>query len=579
MILTMKARLRSFTFITNLDQHNVSRCIYKAIVLCLDQMRSRRTKLRCRPGIVEYNKDILEEEPRGSVYVCPHAVPSAKYPILQPVYSIKMSSGFPLPNPPFFSFSSVPSFLAQVEPHDGIGKHSLRECHDPDRPKVSPQKRPRILASERGNTDTSQEVPWHRNDLFIRKFDQQELRSIVEPQGEWIWGDLTCPIHTLLHSLVGITSEVPLLNTSLYLATRFLSSRHTLAFFYNLITAPVSTLKQESRVYHMLLYHLPQFPKMAALTKEQRMLTITAMVLLKPHISIASWPDTKLNKTWAYTERVSPPEYLNHSAYSHLPAMWPMPAQSPTDLLRRLNFTGTNAMINYHHTFRDMLHPHTNATSEQRMRAAYMLAITLIHELAHAVYICRFPALRVPAASLRPGWSTDEREPFFGAQRKPELGHALETCLFDGGKILSLGEDPEFKLGLGWQRWPDVDDVGVKHHSVENQSIPLVRIGSRAPKWETVYAIKHEWIRRQFDRGFWKRLEGEGLGTGLLTVDKDLGSRRRNYDFIGGRGEDGFESGASSKGRGPVDGVVRPGQELVESEPEDVDDDDDDKDE
>jgi hypothetical protein len=496
--------------------------------------------------------------------------------ILQPLYTFKMSSGFPFPNPPFFSFSSVPSFLAQAEPHDGIGKHSLRECHDPDRPEVSVQKRIRTLAPESGNTDTSQDVPWHRNDLFVRKFDQQELRSIVEPQGDWIWGDLICPIHPLLHPLVGITSEVPLLNTSLYLATRFLSSRHTLAFFYNLITAPVDTLDQESHDYRMLLYHLPRFPRMTALTAEQRMLTITAMVLLKPHIGIASWPDEKLDKTWAYTERVTPPEYLNHPAYSHLLPMLPTPVQSSTDLLRRLNFTGTNAMINYHHAFRDMLHPHTRATSEQRLRAAYMLAVTLIHELAHAVYICRFPALRVPAASLQPGWSTDEREPFFSGQRKPELGHALETCLFDGGKILSLGEDPEFKLGLGWQRWPDVDDVGVMHHSVENQSIPLVRNGVRAPKWETVYAIKHEWIRKQFDRAFWEGLEGEGLGTGLLRVNKELGSRRRNYDFRGRRGSDGLERGASSKGRGPVDGVVRPGQELVESEPEDIDNDDDD---
>ena len=95
----------------------------------------------------------------------------------------------------------------------------------------------------------------------------------------------------------------------------------------------------------------------------------------------------------------------------------------------------------------------------------------------------------------------------------------------------------------------------------------------RAPKWETVYVVSDAWVWKWFLRGFWERVEVEGFGgvngTGLGRVEKGLGARVRNYDWIEGGG-DGWDSDCSSRGRGADgEGVVRVGQMWVDSESED----------
>jgi hypothetical protein len=93
---------------------------------------------------------------------------------------------------------------------------------------------------------------------------------------------------------------------------------------------------------------------------------------------------------------------------------------------------------------------------------------------------------------------------------------------------------------------------------------------SGAPKWETVYVVSDAWVWKWFLRGFWERLEVEGFGG---RVEKGLGARVRNYDWIEGGG-DGWDSDCSSRGRGADgEGVVRVGQMWVDSEGEDGEDD------
>jgi hypothetical protein len=437
---------------------------------------------------------------------------------------------------------------------------------------VSAQKRPRVLSSVRGNVSVHQDEPWHRNDRFVRKFNLQEVQSVVEPERNISIAPDAVPIHPLLRPLLGLTDEVPSITYALQLATRFLTSRHTLPFFHTLLTAQLEPLFAESQHYGAALAHI-QRPKsttvMNGLQDTERNITMQIMAALAPHISIQISPDPRLATRWAYTERLTPPTYINAPAYEDLLKPWPTPAESPHPLLRQLSFSGTNALINLSPSFLRILHPdNLLPTDTQRLRAAYMLGITLIHELAHAVYMCRFPA--APFPDLPPSFRTDEYEPFFAGQRKAELGHALETCLFGGGKILSMGQADDFTIGLGWQRWPDGEDFYVRNKEGEIEA--LTRVGSVAAKWETVYAVRHEWVRRQFEARFWERLEAEGLGGGLLKVIKELGARVRNNDFMGER--DGLQSGASSADRGADgEGVVRPGQPFVESSEDEFSDD------
>jgi hypothetical protein len=92
-----------------------------------------------------------------------------------------------------------------------------------------------------------------------------------------------------------------------------------------------------------------------------------------------------------------------------------------------------------------------------------------------------------------------------------------------------------------------------------------------APKWETVYVVSDAWVWKWFLNGFWARVEADGLG----KVEKELGARVRNYDWVDVGDGDGWESPCSSRERGADrEGVVRVGQAWVESEDE-IDDDDD----
>lgn len=479
---------------------------------------------------------------------------------------------FPIRDLTSLPVSSTPTFLTSNSPPKA-GKRNIEQCYGLDSPEESAAKYLRVLPSPHDDANNDEIEPWHRNDRFVSKFNHEELQSIIEPQVCLHIEPDDCPIHPLLRPLLGLASDVPAVIHSLRLITRFLTSRHTLTFFYTLLTAQIGPLFSESQHYGAALAYLPPpAPNIVlnGLQDDEKNLTIKLIVALVPHISIQISPDPRLNTRWAYTERAIPPKFVDTPAYEDVSKTWPTPAESSTPLIRQLNFAGTSAVINLSSCFLRTLHPNNPLpTNAQSLRAAYMLAITLLHELAHAIYMCRFSPQ--PFGNLPPDFRTDEYEPFFATQRRPELGHALETCLFGGGKILSLAQADDFSLGLAWQRWPDCEDFFVRNARGGTEA--LQRLGSTAPKWETVYTISHEWIRRQFEPKFWERLEVEGLGGGLLAVSKDLGSRCRHNDFMG-EGH-GLQSGASSADRGAdEDGVVRPGQPFVESEEEEISDDD-----
>jgi hypothetical protein len=175
---------------------------------------------------------------------------------------------------------------------------------------------------------------------------------------------------------------------------------------------------------------------------------------------------------------------------------------------------------------------------------------------------------------LRPAY--EEQEPFYATHRKPELGHAWETTILGGGKLLSLASCDTFSIGLGWQRWPDADEFYVRNY--RGEIVPLSRMkteagGGGAPKWETVYVVSDAWVWKWFLRGFWERVEVEGFGgangTGLGRVEKRLGARVRNYDWIESRGDEWNSDCSSGEGGGADgEGVVRVGQMWVDSEGE-----------
>ncbi len=473
----------------------------------------------------------------------------------------------------------------------------------------------------------------------MRKLTHEELQSVANPSAEIVdimshlpfGNDANGPIHPMFTSLSNLTPDI---KSALRLATHFLLSRHTLPFFHSLITSPLTLLLAESQYYNIPLHNLSS-SQYQSLSDDDLRLTQQTFLSLSDHITLQISPDPRLSTRWAYTERLLPPSHSNEPAYTHIPQLFPTPSYlhnptqlSPPSLLLHLNFRGTNALINISPSFLRILHPHTfpQPTQEQRLRGAFMLAVTLVHELAHAVYMCRVPdAPLVPApqnldsfnphlpAGARQGYPTpppdpfppslsgrtprrrstprprpltrkayEESEPFYADQRICELGHAWETTIFGGGKVLSLAQDDRFRIGIGWQRWPGVEDFFVRNW--RGEVVPLTRRGGegeawrKAPKWETVYIVGDSWVSQWFRQEFWDRIEREGLGNKMAMnfgrVEKVRGVRMRNYDWVDEGSGDGWASDCSSRRRGADEGgIVRHGQVWLDSEDEDEDDD------
>jgi len=513
---------------------------------------------------------------------------------------------------------SVRSFLGpprryrkRLENHT-LGKRDRQYRHAPCLRDTQHAKKPRISECGHAKPDTDllgetnseqqpdvEQKPWHRNDRWTRQFNQAELQMYTEPSIPLQFNDPTaygndgCPIHPLFTPLALLGNEIPLILPSLRLATRFLFSRHTLPFFHNLMTTAPALLQPESSYYNAPLLHLPISPhQTTGLPEALRMLTMQTLLALASHITIRITPDPRLATRWAYTERLIPPQIPSKSKYRTLRKPYPMPADLPhanhgplddrQTHLKSLSFLGTNALINLSPSFIRVLHPFSSSpTQPQRLRAMYFLSLTLLHELAHAVWITRVP---VPPAPLI------EYEPFYSHQRKSELGHALETTIFGGGKILSLAQDPNFAIGLAWQRWPDADDFYVAGR--DHEVVPLARLvrsttsnkpfyygggglePCTGPRWETQYVIDYDWIKKQFFAEFWDQFDDEGgFKSGLLNVEKEMGSRCDNYNFDFWLPGDGLDSGCSSYGRaGDSEGVVRPDQEWIDNETMEVED-------
>lgn len=173
-----------------------------------------------------------------------------------------------------FSSSSVPvAFFGALRLSDtnNLGKRKRNPTgqriviqeHNKDLP---PRKRRRINPPEDCNCcwhsyppipreRPSTPQPWHQNDRFVRQLPREELLALVEPSNQeaipnpfhqLLFTNLTNPIHPLLRPLIGLANTLPFLATSLRLATKFLISPHTLPFFHNLITAPLTLLQAES---------------------------------------------------------------------------------------------------------------------------------------------------------------------------------------------------------------------------------------------------------------------------------------------------------------------------------------------
>ncbi|KAI1115341.1 hypothetical protein F5Y14DRAFT_133836 [Nemania sp. NC0429] len=120
------------------------------------------------------------------------------------------------------------------------------------------------------------------------------------------------------------------------------------------------------------------------------------------------------------------------------------------------------------------------ARGEEYLITAFMMTVTILHELGHAIYW-----------KDRRSLTRDLREPFYGADMEMELGDSFVAALFGGWipvpvrELSRLREDFSFADGVAWRQALSWD-----HHRVR-------------PKYRAHYSIPVDYIARLFTEESW----------------------------------------------------------------------------
>lgn len=155
-------------------------------------------------------------------------------------------------------------------------------------------------------------------------------------------------------------------------------------------------------------------------------------------------------------------------------------------------------------------------------------------------------------------------KPYFEKLRLPELGHALEMCIWGGtfgrwhGGEGSKGEEDDIGArGLHISKWPDLFR---DQHITPNGRLYFDR--RRHKPWLTKYAAPMDWIQKQFTNQFWEE-EMKDVGPSVLRTPKILGERTIWHTWVDRTDEvyeDHWSDDSSISRHEDDDNIVRPGQ-------------------
>lgn len=153
------------------------------------------------------------------------------------------------------------------------------------------------------------------------------------------------------------------------------------------------------------------------------------------------------------------------------------------------------------------------------LREDYILAITILHELSHAIHMVRMGGMQLVA------------EPFFEDMRDAELGFAWEQTVVNGRLSTVNHQDmATARLGLYFTMWPNTlyaeEQPFVGKFPVGLDDLLLRRFGRR--QWETGYLVMMEHMQRlAFYRGW---LHVARYGSEGLKMEKLVGRRLGRFD-------------------------------------------------
>lgn len=206
-------------------------------------------------------------------------------------------------------------------------------------------------------------------------------------------------------------------------------------------------------------------------------------------------------------------------------------AYPPGQLLR----SGREALITLSLGFLNFLRTLTDPTPTEslphRLRQNHILAITLLHELCHAIHIVQTKA---------------DVEPFFEDHRQAELGFAWEQSVLNGVllPVLKDATTENARWGLQFNRWPEEwskeNSLMVDRLVKKSTDDPVLRASRR--RWTTRYLVTMVYIQSLVTARKWEQIAKRGPQR--LKMVKTYGLR------VGVTGPEAWEraqsSGASS---------------------------------
>lgn len=340
-------------------------------------------------------------------------------------------------------------------------------------------------------------------------------------------GDLDGPVHPLFDQIATYPGILP----ALRLATKYLTEPMLLPFWHTLLYSTKHDLPGESAAFGApcSVFRIEK----PSLTADETRAVVAELKAIAKDVQITFDYERLHNSSWGMARRTY-------------------------DVLNALGSKGTGTHINMAPSFLAFIDPNSKVTPEHRLRASFMLAVTLCHEFAHCVYHHCTEA------------RDDEREPWVGNQSQAELGHAWQSVVH-GGIHVSLGDRIDFKHGLGLTYWPlgtDVQYIENPTDPDDSTVSPVRRIGKGPKKYQTTHVYPMIMIYRQFHKQFWGNIF-QIHGIQALRYQKKLGFRYRNWDWFPNQGYDeGWESDESDEFRNADEkGIVRNGQPYRESPP------------
>jgi len=154
------------------------------------------------------------------------------------------------------------------------------------------------------------------------------------------------------------------------------------------------------------------------------------------------------------------------------------------------------------------------------LRTQFAFAVTLVHEVMHALWITSTPPYGpIATPSGTPEWIFNPVEPFFRDGRMNELGSCWEDNVF-GGMIHMLGRPTGaiMPYGLAAIPFPGLN------HAYPGGTIDRLNPRKWGIEWQTEYPLEMNYIRRMFTSELWDEVHRYGIKR--LRRKKKLGLRR-----------------------------------------------------